>query len=436
MIRFLYNVGQHLAMLVLGLPLALFVALTPRYRGRVLSRLGWGLRAKVARLPSGKRRIWVHALSVGEVSSVVALVCGLRNTYPDAQIFLSTSTRSGARYRSEVLADVVDLFFDFPFDHFWVVRRFVKVLRPDLYVQVETDFWPNLLAAIRRSSTAAILVNGRISAASFRRYQRFAFFFAPLFDSFALLSMQTGADVDKMIALGIAPAKVCALGNLKIDAALPDFRQQRAGATAPFALPAAKTIIVVGSTHPGEEQILAGCFARLHRSVADLFFVVAPRNIERAPEVATVFSGLGLTVACRSDPQASWQDKDLLVVDTMGELVECYRQGDLAYVGGSMVPFGGHNPLEPAAFGKPVLFGPHMEDFADIVSEMLAEDAARQVADVEELCQALHPLVADSDERRRAGDRARRFVEERRGVTDRHLKVIGDLLGEDNSRLS
>ncbi len=412
---------------MLGVPVALFVALTPRYRGRILARLGRGLQAQLGCLRPGKKRIWVHALSVGEVSSVVSLVRGLRNNYPEAQIFLSTSTRSGAHYRREVLADVVDLFFDFPFDHFLVVRHFVKTLQPDLYVQVETDFWPNLLATLKKSQTPAILVNGRISAASFDRYQRFGFFFAPLFDSFQVLSMQTAADVAKMVALGISPDKVCALGNLKIDAALPSSKSSgRSGKVLPV-LPAGKTIIVVGSTHPGEEEILSACFARLRRDFPELFFVIAPRNIDRRGEITALFKDLGFAVVCRSEPGVVWDDKDLIIVDTMGELVDFYQQGDLVFVGGSLVAFGGHNPLEPAAFGKPVLFGPHMEDFADIVSEMLVEKAATQVTDVDDLCRSLQRLVVDLDDRQQAGQRARSFVEERQGVTERHLKTIATL---------
>ncbi|MDR9500705.1 MAG: 3-deoxy-D-manno-octulosonic acid transferase [Desulfurivibrionaceae bacterium] len=427
-IRFFYNVLQHLLIVVLGVPLALLVALTPRYRGRILARLGRGLQGQVAGLPSGRQRIWVHALSVGEVSSVVALVRGLRNHYPDAQIFLSTSTRSGGHYGREVLAEVVDRFVDFPLDHFWVVRFFIRTLQPDLFVQVETDFWPNFLATLKQTKTPAILVNGRISAASFRRFQRFAFFFAPLFDSFHLLSMQTAADVDKMGALGIAPAKVCALGNLKIDAALPSFRPRRRQGKDPLALPEGKLIIVVGSTHPGEEKLLAPCFSKLRQEFPELFLVIAPRNIQRGPEIAALYRGLGFSVVRRSEKGVAWGDKELLIVDSMGELVDFYQLADLVFVGGSLVPFGGHNPLEPAAFGKPVLFGPYTADFADIVSEMLAEEAARQVKDVADLCQALQLLAADQVARQRAGQRARAFVEERQGVTDRHLQVIATLL--------
>lgn len=427
MIRFIYNVLQHVALVLLGLPLALFVAATPRYRGRVFGRLGFALKERVSQLPAGKRRIWIHALSVGEVSSVVSLVHGLRNTYPDAQIFLSTSTRSGAHYRSEVLADVVDLFLEFPFDHFWVVRHFVTTLQPDLFIQVETDFWPNLLATIKRTTTSAILVNGRISEASFARYQKFSFFFAPLFDCFQILSMQTAADVEKMVALGVDRKKVRGLGNLKIDAAMPNCKKQIRQTQDPFTLPEGKTILVVGSTHPGEEEVLSVCFGKLRQEFPELFFVIAPRNIERSGEIAALYRGLGFSVVCRSEKGTPWSDKDLLIVNSMGELVNFYKQGDLVFVGGSLVPFGGHNPLEPAAFGKPVLFGPRMEDFADIVTEMLTEGAARQVEDVDELCRSLHSLMVDQGRRDKAGELAYAFVEKRQGVTGRHLEVIATL---------
>jgi 3-deoxy-D-manno-octulosonic-acid transferase len=193
-------------------------------------------------------------------------------------------------------------------------------------------------------------------------------------------------------------------------------------------LPTGKTIIVVGSTHPGEEKMLSSCFVKLRQQFADLFLVIAPRNIERAAEIVALYRGLGFKVVCRTDRDARWDSQDLLIVDTMGELVNFYQHADLVFVGGSLVPFGGHNPLEPAAFGKPVLFGPHMEDFADIVSEMLAHDAAQQVRDVDELCRLLQALIVDLTSRLKAGSQARVFVEERQGVTDRHLKVIASLL--------
>jgi 3-deoxy-D-manno-octulosonic-acid transferase len=239
--------------------------------------------------------------------------------------------------------------------------------------------------------------------------------------------MQTGADVEKMVALGIAPTKVCALGNLKIDAALPDYKDQHRQGTVAQGLPESKTIVVVGSTHQGEEKIIAPCFDKLHKQFPELFFVIAPRNIERVAEIADLFKELGFSVVCRTEKNKGWQDYDLLIVDSMGELVDFYQRADLVFVGGSLVAFGGHNPLEPAAFGRPVLFGPHMEDFADIVSEMLSEEAACQVEDVDELCRSLQTLVVDQDKRQLAGERARVFVEERQGVTDRHLKVIATI---------
>jgi 3-deoxy-D-manno-octulosonic-acid transferase len=208
---------------------------------------------------------------------------------------------------------------------------------------------------------------------------------------------------------------------------MPGYKKKSQQSKKPLALPAGKTILVAGSTHPGEEEILSTCFVKLRQEFPELFFVIAPRNIERSSEIGALFENLDFTVVYRSEKEMSLDNKDLLIVDTMGELVDFYQQGNIVFVGGSLVPFGGHNPLEPAAFGKPVFFGPRMEDFADIVAEMLNEGAATQVGDVDELCKSLQTLIVDHNKREKAGEMAYAFVEERQGVTDRHLEVIATL---------
>jgi 3-deoxy-D-manno-octulosonic-acid transferase len=430
---FIYNLLQ-IILLLLCLPcLVLVVLLVPKYRGRTLRRLGWGLTAQA--MPGGSRpRIWVHALSVGEVASVRALVIGLRAAYPETLLILTVSTSSGQQYAEKVLGAAVDLLLPFPLDLYWSVRRFLKFLAPDLFVLVETDLWPNFLTAIGRRGIPAILVNGRISAESLARYRRFRRFFSRLFEVFEILLLQSGDDLEALVALGVTPEKLRAVGNLKYGALLegldPVADEGRFAVLLRF-LPA-RTIWVAGSTHAGEEEVVLRAYRELRRRFPDLYLILAPRNPGRTGEVAEEAARLGLGAERRSSSPAG--PGDLLLLDTMGELAELYRYGDVAFIGGSLVPERGHNPLEPAVFGCPVLFGPHMEDFAEIAREMASAGAARPVQNQVELVEAMTGWLSDPEERRIAGQHAARLVEARRGVTELHLDIIGRVLARVTGR--
>lgn len=424
----LYNLLQ-IIMLVLALPvLALVVFLVPKYRGRTMRRLGFGLAARVRGLPAGRPRIWVHALSVGEVASARALVKGLRVQYPGALLVFSASTGSGLRQAEAVIGASADLIIAFPLDLFWSVNRFVELLAPDLFVLVETDLWPNFLAAIRRRRVKAVLVNGRISAASLARYRHFSSFFAGLFNSFAFLAMQTGAEVDNLADLGVAPGKLLALGNLKYGALLEGLGEGRDEErfTALLGLLRGRTVWVAGSTHSGEEEVVLRAYLAVRQRFPELYLVLAPRDPGRAGELVRLAERFGLRPELRSRPGGS--PGDLLLLDTMGELAGLYACGELAFVGGSLVEERGHNPLEPAGLGRPVLFGPHMEDFAEIAGELLAAGAARCIRDETELAAGISGWLADPEGRRTDGRKGAELVEARRGVTERHLALLRKVL--------
>ncbi|MEN8139816.1 MAG: 3-deoxy-D-manno-octulosonic acid transferase [Thermodesulfobacteriota bacterium] len=420
-------------MLVLW-PLALVLVLvTPKYRGRIKGRLGFGLGKELRKIgpPTTGQRFWVHALSVGEVASVVALVRGLRKSYPEAQIIMSTTTRSGAEHARQRLGAQVDLFVAFPLDHILVVRHFLTMIRPDLYVQVETDFWPNFLALTAARKVPALLVNGRVSATTFDLYQRFAGFFRFLFGNFRLLAMQTKGDAARLVDLGLPAEGVVVFGNLKIDALMPEMAAEKGAGRGALGLPDNKRILVAGSTHRGEEEELIACYQQLRTAYDDIFLVLALRNVERGAEVAALARTRGLNPSRRSHQEQAGDQKgraDLLIVDTMGELPQYYREGSLVFVGGSLVAAGGHNPLEAAIFSCPVSFGPHMEDFADLSHDMLAFGGAVQVATDAELRQLWHDMLADEELRQQGGKLAHAFVISRQGVTNRHLEAIARLL--------
>ena len=428
----LYNIFQIFSLILLSPLLLVKAIISPKYRGRILLRLGIGIEELIQKLPVGQQRIWIHALSVGEVLSAHPLVKELRLARPSITLIFSASTKTGEELARNVMAKEVDLFIPFPLDIFSVARKFINLIAADLFVLVETDFWPNFIHTINRKGTPAILVNGRISQKSFARYQRFRFIFLPMFKIFKFISMQTESDAKKMIDLGINADRVRALGNLKYDAVLPDmvgwdqeqrptsfYRQQ-------FGISPEKVVWIAGSTHPGEEVAILTAYKRLSLLFPDLFLVVAPRDVERGREVKEIADKLGLTVRLRTAPlqDEEFPGAPLLILDTMGELSRMYSFCNIAFIGGSLVPDGGHNPLEPAAFAKPILFGPYMDDFTEIASDLLEKDAAIVCHDEDEIFEVMKKLLVNHSIQKQMGEDAQALVIQHRGVTKRHIEII------------
>lgn len=423
---FFYNLVMTVGVILFAPLLFVKVILTPKYRSRSFKRLGFALGEYPKRSGGQGPRIWVHALSVGEVASARKLVQELRSGFPDGIIIFSVSTRSGESFAKKNLTHDVDYFIPFPFDLLFSVKRVVSWVRPDIFVLVETDFWPNFLRELKRRNIPAILVNGRASERSLVRYRMLRWFFRPLFNTFRTLAMQTSQDADSLRQLGVEPARLVVLGNLKYDAALSDSGTMAALDRGALRIPHQAVVLVAGSTHSGEEEILFNVFQRLASVRTNLFLVMAPRNVERGAELAGMAVRRGLPVSRRSLDVA--EESSVLILDTLGELSSVYAVCDVAFVGGSLVPQRGHNPLEPALHGKPVLFGPYMEDFAEISRDLLAAGGARQVADEEELFSALSLFLSDPVERERAGRRAQELITAKRGVTEAHIALIRTFL--------
>ncbi|MDO9042971.1 MAG: 3-deoxy-D-manno-octulosonic acid transferase [Desulfocapsaceae bacterium] len=423
-----YNLIQ-LIFLIISLPLLLAVILlTPRYRLRTWQRLGFGLRTLVERKKKGARKtIWLHGLSVGEVTSALPLVSGIRNRFPEAFLVFSASTRSGSKVAEQLMTDRIDLLVSFPLDILPVTAYFIRLIRPDLFILVETDFWPNILTCLQRHKIPAMLVNGRISHNSMASYRRFSFFFQPLFCTFRHLCMQTETDRVNMIDLGVPDDRIHTLGNLKFDTPLiTGTIQPQTSQETPIAMPDDSLLLVAGSTHKGEEEIILAVYVRLRPLYPNLFLIIAPRDISRGKEIQELAAAKGITGVCRSEGSKS--NQRLLILDTIGELANCYRFADIAFIGGSLQPLGGHNPIEPAVMGAPVLFGPHMEDFAEISQDLLTAGGAQRVGGEESLFQAAGTWLADARLRKKAGLAALGCVEKQQGVIERHLQLIQTLL--------
>jgi len=413
---------------LLLLPLIVLVIMVRRkYRGRTLERLGFKtswIKKKLSTGNSGGSVIWIHALSVGEVTSALPLVKAIREDMGSAVIVFTTATRSGKQVADSLIAPHADLVIYSPFDLWLSVQRYIAAIGPDLFILVETDFWPNWLWQLKAQKIPAMLVNGRISEKSFAAYNRFLFFFRPIFRCFNLLSMQTTGDADKMINLGIAPEKVITLGNLKYDMDTATGKgtiQDRSS----LAVAEKKLILVCGSTHPGEEEILLTAFKELAGKI-DLFLILAPRDISRGRELADLARRVGLEACTR---QSGATAGNVLILDTIGELASCYSLARLAFVGGSLVARGGHNPIEPAACGVPVLFGSHMEDFAEIARDLVACGGAETVT-IESFATVASGILQRDEVHAAMAGKAWELVKRHRGGTGRHLRAIHQLLGK------
>ncbi len=420
----LYNLFHLAGLLILFPILVVFVACSSKYRDRIPARLSLGLAKKLAPMNRSGRTIWLHALSVGEVTSAVPLVRALRKQYPTWKIVISTTTCSGKKVAAMLLAPFADTIIDGPLDLLPTVTRFINCIRPDLFILVETDFWPNILHCLNIKGIPAILVNGRISKKSMSRYQRLDFFFLPMFQAFSYLVMQTRQDKEKMEFLGVAAEKLPILGNLKFATRLQD---AEAFSDLPAKLfPKERILFIAGSTHPGEENILVDCYKRLRNNFPDLFLIVAPRDPARAKEIVDLAIGQGLSTSLRS--KSVFTSADIFIVDSIGELNAFYAMADLAFVGGSLVEKGGHNPVEPAAMSMPVIFGPHMEDFSEIADTLIIAGGATRVSDKEELLQTLTELLDDVERRRRMGQAAKKCVLGHKNIIANHLQLIEKVL--------
>jgi 3-deoxy-D-manno-octulosonic-acid transferase len=416
-----------LAAFLLGSPYFAYQAVRHRkYIGSLGQRFG--------RLPPALRRaarpsIWIHAVSVGEVLTARALLPELRQRYPDVRLVLSTTTATGQQVaRAQV--PPIDHVFYFPFDLPFGIRRTLDALQPRLFVMMETEIWPNLLRACRARGIGTVLVNGRISARSFPRYRLIRRVMRRVLADVDGFCMQSDDSARRVVALGADPTRVTVTGNLKFDAAerAPPL-QGSDGVLRYFRLPPERPVVIAASTLRGEEEAVLRAFERARANHAGALLVVAPRHPERFGEVVSLASGRGHRVVRRTalaidaEPRA-----DVVVLDTIGELARLFEVATVVFVGGSLVDAGGHNILEPALYGKPIVFGPHMHNFAEIAAAFTAQQAAVQVASPAQLADAVDALLGDPVRRARLGAAARALVDANRGAKERTLAVIAVLL--------
>ncbi len=420
----------------LALPLiVLYHTYRSASRGRpaaFLPRFGFLPPGQLAVL-AGRRPIWVHAVSVGETIAVKPLLSALKRRYPDRPLVLSNMTETG-RSIALSLRDV-DLAIYFPFDYPFAVRRLLTTLDPCLVVIVETELWPNFLRRARTAGIPAVIVNGRISDRSLRHYLKLGSFFRSVLGDLAACCMQSDEDARRMISMGAPPSRVHVTRNLKFDISTPlHSAAELATMRSRFRIPGDLFIFTAGSTHPGEEEAVLATYAALLATGLPVLLVLVPRHPERAQAVGELVTRGGRDVVLRSDLGAHGADLvpgSVLLVDTVGELMAIYAVSDLVFVGGSLVPLGGHNLLEPASLGKATLFGPHMNNFREIAAMALQYGAARQVTDASSLADASVELLRDEGQRAVMGGNGRRLLSEQGGATELNMAVIDRILQGD-----
>jgi 3-deoxy-D-manno-octulosonic-acid transferase len=374
----------------------------------------------------------VHALSVGEVLSAVSLLHRLREQFPQYELFFTTTSETGQQVARQRLASLNCRLHYLPLDLWWVVRRTVKNVGASLFVLVETDLWPNLLWCLAREGTPIVLVNGKVSDRSFPRYRLGRRFVSEVFNHIDVLCMQSEEDARRMRMLGVEAFKVNVTGNIKFDQPLlKSVGSERDKLVKELGWLPPSVTWVAGSTHPGEENIILKVYTRLREEFPNLSLILAPRSQQRFKEVFSLVKQGGWQTVCRSQllgQNSRGVELDVLLLDTIGELSCFYSLGNFAFVGGSLVDFGGHNPLEAAQRGIPVVFGPHMENFKEIAAVLTASGGGFQISTEAELYGQIKGWLVAPAKCREHGIKAQGALEAHRGAVARNLEIIGKLL--------
>ena len=418
MMRLVYGVLTRVAAPAVFAATLVRAAKDPAYRTHLGERFGLGRRLAV---PS----IWLHAVSVGEVSAAAALVRALHARHPDVPLVLTTATPTGRAQAATLFGADVEVRF-LPYDTAGSVRRFLARIRPLAAIIMETELWPNLLHECGRRGVPVVFASARLAARSVPRYRRFGTLFSAGLRN-AWVAAQSSADADRFIALGADPARTRVVGNLKFDMR-PGEAVAESGRELRRRYLGARPVWTAGSTHEGEEELVLGAQAVLERAVRGALLVLVPRHPQRFAGVAALLERRGLVFDRRGRSETVRPEAQVLLLDTMGELTAFYAASDVAFVGGSLVPVGGHNLLEPAALGVPVITGPHTQNGPEIARLLIAAGGALEVADGVALAAAAGRLLADPALRERMGESARSFVEAHRGSLARLLALIEPLL--------
>ncbi len=374
--------------------------------------------------------IWIHSSSVGEVMAAGSLVKSLRRVHPEAKLIMSTMTATG-RLLAEKSAGV-DMTVFAPLDLKWTVRKALNNFNPALLIVIETEIWPNFIREAKKKGVPVMIACGRISLKSYRWYRLLRPFFKKVLSNVVVFSMQTTGDAQRIANIGAKPSNIKISGNMKFDRAvdLTVTEEERNSILKLLGFAPDKKIIVAGSTRKGEEEIILESYGEIHKSFPGARLVVAPRHPGRLNEITSMFKrkGMGFVMFTKLSREGRNDGGEVVLIDIIGELTRIYRVADIVFVGGSLVRKGGHNILEPASFGKSVVFGPYMDNFSEISELFISGDAAIQVADKEELTPVLLDLLENPDKRDNLGRNAAELISKNRGASDRNAGLTRNLI--------
>ncbi|UCF35336.1 MAG: 3-deoxy-D-manno-octulosonic acid transferase [Acidobacteriota bacterium] len=431
---FLYSMLLILGALIYA-PILLYQRLVRGKKSAIIPRFWLGSKPDTFETDSSRARIWIHAVSVGEVNAIRPLAerC-LQQGFP---LLISTTTITGQEVARNLFAERATVFY-FPLDFRFICRKAIRCARPQLILLAETEIWPNFLAAARQEGVPVILVNGRISDQSYERYLRFRFFFRPVLNLFDHFCVQTRSDKERIIAVGADPDRVNWIGNLKYDyklTASEEKQQLKQKIAKLLAVGEDHPLLLCGSTKPGEEDLLLQAYTGLRKRFPGLRLLIAPRHPHRGPEVRRLVESNGLSALLRSQlksSSSSAEATEIMILDSVGELAHLYEIADIVFVGGSLVDTGGQNIIEPASFGKPILFGPHMENFREIARAFKDNYAALEVGSIAEFEQKVADLLEDAHARQWLGRNARKVIRDNQGAIERTFEIVRQRL-EDQS---
>lgn len=408
---FIYSSILILLGLILSPIIAISFIIKPKLRAGFWKKIGF-----YRDLSSKKTTIWFHAVSVGEVNAVESLIKKIKQGFPDHNLVLTTVTRTGQEIAQNKLAKVVDRITYFPYDFNFSVKSAINAIKPQLVVIAETEIWPNFAQELNKADVPIIIVNGRISPSSYKGYKNFSWFFKNILKNYSLILMQTEEDKNRIIDIGANPDRVEVMGNLKFDIANILNKNEINELKESLKLGNNK-LLIAGSTHQGEDEIILDAFKQLKSKFNDLKLLIAPRHPERNNQVQKLITETGFNYGLRSQKD-NFENNDIILLNVMGELGKLYSVSHIAFIGGSFSGTGGHNPLESAIYGVPVLSGPTVFNFKDIYQYITTSNAAQIVNNQQELYSAIQELLLNQNKHNKMSSACINIFETNKGALD------------------
>lgn len=415
----IYNFLLITLALILLPVILIALALVPKFRAGLFTKLGF---YPDFNLDRNKKTIFFHAVSVGEVNAVEALVKKTRENFPDANIVLSTTTKTGQEIAHKKLEKTVNAITYFPFDFFFSINSFLNAVKPDKIVIAETEIWPDFVYLANRRNIPVYIVNGRLSPNSYKGYKKFSFFFTPVLAQYKGIYMQTQGDVERILDVGAKQDITKCMGNLKFDIK-PNLSDSQITELAESLKLNGARMIAAASTHKGEDEIVLEAFKELKAQFPEIKLLLAPRHPERYEKVSELIAQSGFSFGKRSQND-TFENNDIIMLDTMGELMKMFSICHFAFIGGSFSTTGGHNPLEANIWGKPVVSGDCVFNFKDIYAFLTQTKAAKLSSTPQELKEDMTKLLADDEFYQKACDDTHKIFDENSGAVDFVINVL------------